>query len=1053
MSLFDALDESSARNSTKNQPIVVVQQNHPKYYGSNSLETPIFSLDKVQFQFPGMLLDLVVSNNILVVALEGNVLAKDGSKPQKILRIDLNQAHAVEEMELVVRQKGDKIRRLFFNPLARHLLISMESGDNFYLFEKWKKPRILNRIRGVIIESVAWGRPRQGQSELLTGAMLIGSRQGHIFESELHATEEFFKRGEERYFKQVYTLHEDNMPITGLVYEKFPASPRKYVVAVTTPDRMYQFIGNVADGNGENGLFGELFRKYDVTPSYQEISGQLTTSEFHCWSPFVESNGYPSLPKTFAWLTAPGIYFGNFVFGSQNVGDSIIDNAQLLPYQHGDNDETFIPPTSIALTEFHFIVLIQNKVQAVCILNNELVYEELVTLEPNERVLKMAVDPAKNTCWVYTNLSLFELVKSDEDRNIWKIHLERKAFDAAMSFAKSEEQKDKIATAQADYYFAQQRYALSATYYAQSKSVPFEDVVLRFLAKNERDALKVFLLSKLQRMPRQDVTQITLLCTWLVELMLSKLNTLRDAVEETNYSVTRQQELNKVDSTQELDDLGASLKRAEEEEKLATDEFKQFLTTYKDRLDRKTVYSLLSSHGRTHETLFYAELIGDSERVVSHWVNVEQWKEALKALERQSSVELYYKYSPMLIQNTVLDTVNAWIKQSNLNPRHLIPALLKYEAVPLRNNQAIRYLQHVINNLENIDPVVHNYLLSLYVLDAKNDDEAALLQFLRSQREDPHYDVQYALRVCMQHGLTQACIYIYGAMGLYEQAVDWSLETNDLELARIYADKPEDDDTLRRRLWLRIARHVVEKRQDIKQLSCCCGSSPSEAAIEFLRLSQLLKIEDILPFLPDFVLIDDFKEEICAALEDYNTHIESLKSEMDEATKSAESIRQDIRELRNKCAIVRISEKCQVCHLSLITRQFYIFPCEHGFHADCLIKLVLSNSGPRQAKRIQDLQVGITREMTSRQSVLATAIIAPTMKKNGSETASQLAASGISASKKISTEIKNNIERMKEELDVVVASECALCGEAMIKSIEKPFIGDDELRTVESWAV
>ena len=170
-------------------------------------------------------------------------------------------------------------------------------------------------------------------------------------------------------------------------------------------------------------------------------------------------------------------------------------------------------------------------------------------------------------------------------------------------------------------------------------------------------------------------------------------------------------------------------------------------------------------------------------------------------------------------------------------------------------------------------------------------------------------------------------------MGLYEQAVDWSLEVNDmwckcngslhylrvtgfqindLELSRIYAEKPEEDDTLRRRLWLRIARYVIEKKQDIKQyvFGMLLTHSPAAKgqwhgeyrAIEFLRLSQLLKIEDILPFFPDFVLIDDFKEEICAALEDYNTHIESLKAEMDEATKSAESIRQDIRELRNRWA-------------------------------------------------------------------------------------------------------------------------------------------------------
>lgn len=64
---------------------------------------------------------------------------------------------------------------------------------------------------------------------------------------------------------QVYTLHEDTLPITGLIYEKFPTATRKHVVILTTSDRMYQFIGNVSDG--EIGSFGELFRRYDLNPS------------------------------------------------------------------------------------------------------------------------------------------------------------------------------------------------------------------------------------------------------------------------------------------------------------------------------------------------------------------------------------------------------------------------------------------------------------------------------------------------------------------------------------------------------------------------------------------------------------------------------------------------------------------------------------------------------------------------------------------------------------------------------------------------------------------
>lgn len=48
-----------------------------------------------------------------------------------------------------------------------------------------------------------------------------------------------------------------------------------------------------------------------------------------------------------------------------------------------------------------------------------------------------------------------------------------------------------------------------------------------------------------------------------------------------------------------------------------------------------------------------------------------------------------------------------------------------------------------------------------------------------------------------------------------------------------------------------------------------------------------MKIEDILPFFPDFVTIDDFKGAITDSLTRYNKQIEELKGEMDEATEIA----------------------------------------------------------------------------------------------------------------------------------------------------------------------
>lgn len=115
------------------------------------------------------------------------------------------------------------------------------------------------------------------------------------------------------------------------------------------------------------------------------------------------------------------------------------------------------------------------------------------------------------------------------------------------------------------------------------------------------------------------------------------------------------------------------------------------------------------------------------------------------------------------------------------------------------------------------------------------------------------------------------------------------------------------------------------------------------SAMRFLESTDLLKIEDVLPFFPDFVVIDEFKEEICSALESCGSEIQALKSEMDEVTGSAELIKQEIVNLPNRSVVVEANSACSFCQQGLMTRAFYVFPCGHTFHADCLIKQVSSN--------------------------------------------------------------------------------------------------------------
>lgn len=272
--------------------------------------------------------------------------------------------------------------------------------------------------------------------------------------------------------------------------------------------------------------------------------------------------------------------------------------------------------------------------------------------------------------------------------------------------------------------------------------------------------------------------------------------------------------------------------------------------------------------------------------------------------------------------------------------------------------------------------------------------------------------MKYALRLCAEHGLHRACVHIYTTLGLYDEAVELALQF-DTELAKHSADKPDDNVELKKKLWLKIARHVVEKERDIQH------------AMEFLQECPLLKIEDILPFFPDFVTIDRFKEAICTSLHEYSRHIDALKTDMDEATESAREIRAEIHSFRHRSAVVRSQDKCSACGYPLMMRAFYLFPCAHRFHADCLVAEVLPHLPVSVRARATELQ----RRTAAHCSVDEGATSSP------------------SSLPSVPPE-----HGLKEELDELVASECVYCGDLMIRMVDKPFVSDDEYdAVVRSW--
>lgn len=75
-------------------------------------------------------------------------------------------------------------------------------------------------------------------------------------------------------------------------------------------------------------------------------------------------------------FTAPGIYHGNLNF--ESTTDDFIDAADVLPYSTSGNATEL--PVSIALTDFHYVILYKDRISGVCHLNDKLTYEEPLPL-------------------------------------------------------------------------------------------------------------------------------------------------------------------------------------------------------------------------------------------------------------------------------------------------------------------------------------------------------------------------------------------------------------------------------------------------------------------------------------------------------------------------------------------------------------------------------------------------------------------------------------------------------------------------------------------------
>ncbi|XP_022705297.1 vacuolar protein sorting-associated protein 18 homolog [Varroa jacobsoni] len=1021
-----------------------VPQNPISQLTKTEQETPMFKKLKIEFNPRESLTHLVACNETIVM----------GMIDKSLLRVCLKNPKEPEELSLSSQLPGSftsyRMHHVFLDPFGNHLLVSVvlenntDQGENFYIYLGGPNgsKRIIHKIlRNHVLTAVAFN-PDNRQS-ISTGPILLATSKGLIFEAEFGASTDgdwkFTSKSNssEKYCKEIYRL-KDEASVSGLHLELVsnPAeSQPQAVVYVSTMRCLYTFFGPTVTTVEPQPVFGTIFtssQSWAYNNSRELPNQSKKQSILHVLKP----KGMEHPTHVACLFGSVGVYHGDLGVSTESLG--AIDNNPWLRFCEEPRILGFDPPpqseitergqpVSMALSKYHILILFGDKLKVFSQLDHSLVMEDPF---PQGGMLGLARDPISGSTWAFSNTVVFKYKVYEEDRYMWRVLLAKKKYEEAMLFCKNDPIKlNKVRLRQAQDLFRQGQFDESALKFSDTFA-SFEEVSLRFLEVDQDSALRILLKQKLNSLTnliKTDLskkTQLTMVATWLIQLYLNRLGHLKHQALKKDAECPPSVKAELATLDEELRNM------------LSTGSVCEVI-----KHNQQAFYKLIANHGDEELLLEFSEMMKDYVRVIQQHIQNKRYEKALMVLRNQRSAELYYRFSPELMSRLPEQLVNCWIAESdNLDPVKLIPALVQLTSVKPSNDianeevgpygdssdspsdtfqlraphilQSIRYLEHCVDKGYEEDEAIHNYLIALY---ARLGDKEKLQHYLTSQGDklsDVRYDAKFALRMFSELKLHKASLHVYEVMGLYSEALDLALqELQDVSLAQSIANKPVDDEE-RKKLWLVIAAHVIRKGEDVGK------------AMELLASCELLRIEDVLPFFPEFVCIDHFKEAICNSLQSYKGQISTLRDSMTDSTNATDQIRTEIVEVRNRCYVVDCGHQCDACGFALLSQAFFVFPCLHRFHAQCL------------EEAIKEMPLPPNFQSQNSNALESYRDTAPGGSQRGktTDTASRGSSQGPPVG---ATATKTSIEDL-------CAQECLYCGELIAESTSVPFFSPEE---------
>lgn len=968
-----------------------------------SHDAPLCSIDQRRrcvSQGRGYPVAFSCSNSKLFIATSRNFVIKHDEETGSVVEVEIST------------KQDCRIRRIFVDPMGENILVLVHQGiqlDIYYINDKVfqdGRPFLVKDLKDSNVTSVSWYYRNRSKG---AGAV-IGTDAGMVYGIDCISLVLTSHKVEK--LVEIPRIGGKLSPIAGLAVIVLGESSvhQGFLVLVLCGTHLHLYrsmhsesvITMFQSGNVEMRLF-------DLPIEHDAAQLQL----FRPQSPHRYAGGHHGIlaqPLRFAVLSASGIYYGkmNFRGHVEDPMDYLVSHKLLPAAVMLKNSQRKERPISLALTQYHMVILYPSKVQIINIESRLTVQEIMVDSfavpirSAPALPLGLTRDAIDGQLLVLAGDDIYEIDYSNEDRDMWKIYLLKGDFSSALSHCRTSSQRNAVYIQEAERLFEAGEYEQAASLFGKStsKHPKFDEIATRLMGLTDGNPMRKFLEARLETLGKEDRIQGTLISAWLLELLLDKANkvALECAIgihENPHHDV------------------------------------QVFLKQYVDFLDPGATVSILQDYGRNEELIVYARARGDELSEVELLIQQGEAERAINILRKPSmNIELLYKYSRTLLNASPVETVSLWMSHPHLDPVRLIPSMIIFADIQssyLARSEAIRFIKFCMDIRKVMEPSFIDFGISLLAIDQEN--EAYLLEKLNLCRNGigkPLYDPVRALRRCVAHERKRATVYLLIEVSLWKDAVEKALEVS-LELAKSVAKKYNGHDKdVEKDLWLTIIKSILHEKNALD-----VSEDTVETISEIVNNSNdSVSVDDILYLFPDFQHMGRLKSLICDSLSKYGKNIRNIQAEIKVASESNTKLRNALSRVAKPSVLANASfSRCCSCSRLINERPpssagpsggmmptYYVFPTGNMYHGACLCSETIKVATAAQKKVIRNL---------------ANSLVAIQPEEKGK---------------------RDDVKALKASLDYHVSMQDPFCGENVSRYVTEPFLNGDDFEK-DAWAL